>query len=216
MSKKNQSKHRLDHNAFIVTPGKKIRLKDFDTAYTAGIKDKKQGREVLLEDVSDLAKAQSLLWANAKNSLLIVLQAMDAAGKDGAIKHVMSGVNPQGVDVYSFKAPTTEELLHHFLWRPMVKVPARSRIAIFNRSYYEEVLVVRVHPEFLEKQYLPSRERNASGCLKDLWGIRYEKINQFEEVTAHNDVTIIKFFLNVSKEEQRERFVERLNNAEKN
>ncbi|MBJ42584.1 MAG: hypothetical protein CMJ80_04720 [Planctomycetaceae bacterium] len=206
----------MDHNAFIVTPGKKIRLKDFDTAYTAGIKDKKQGREVLLEDVSDLAKAQSLLWANAKNSLLIVLQAMDAAGKDGAIKHVMSGVNPQGVDVYSFKAPTTEELLHHFLWRPMVKVPARGRIAIFNRSYYEEVLVVRVHPEFLEKQYLPSRERNASGCLKDLWGIRYEKINQFEEVTAHNDVTIIKFFLNVSKEEQRERFVERLNNAEKN
>ncbi len=219
MAKNKQKKqsgktHKLNHQPFLVEPGQTIRLSDFDPGFTAGIKSKKDAREALLEDVTDLAQAQSLLWANAQRSVLIIFQAMDAAGKDGAIKHVMSGVNPQGVDVHSFKAPNDEDLLHQFLWRPMRKLPARGRIAIFNRSYYEEVLIVRVHPEFLEKQFLPSRV--ADQPLDQLWKVRYEDINRFEEIVAGNDVTLIKFFLNVSAEEQRERFIERLNNPEKN
>jgi PPK2 family polyphosphate:nucleotide phosphotransferase len=209
-----EKKHKLDHAPFLVSADKSIRLSDFDTAYTAGLKSKKEGREALLEDITDLAEAQTLLWANAQHSVLIILQAMDAAGKDGAIKHVMSGVNPQGVEVHAFKAPNDEELLHNFLWRPMRKMPARGRIVIFNRSYYEEVLVVRVHPKFLEKQFIPSRV--ADKPLEELWRIRYADINHFEQIANDNDVTVIKLFLNVSKEEQRERFLERLNNPEKN
>lgn len=206
--------HRFDHRPFLVPPGRKVRLEDYDPGYTAGIKDKEEGKAVLAEDVGALAEAQSLLWANGSRSVLVIFQALDAAGKDGAIKHVMSGVNPQGVDVFSFKAPNEEERSHHFLWRPMRKVPARGRIAIFNRSYYEEVLVVRVHPEFLESQFLPSRV--AGKPLAKLWRSRYDDINKFEEILADSDVTVIKFFLNVSKEEQRVRFLERLNNPEKN
>ena len=205
--------HKLDHSSMLVSPGERVKLTDFDPRYSAGLKNKREGRDALLEDVTDLAAAQSLLWANAQHSVLIVLQALDAAGKDGAIKHVMSGVNPQGVDVHSFKAPNDEDLLHHFLWRPMRKIPARGRIAIFNRSYYEEVLIVRVHPEFLDPQFLPTRVEGKP--LKDLWKARYSEINQFESMLCDNDVTVIKFFLNVSKEEQRERFLERLNNPEK-
>ena len=149
------SHHRLDHKPFVVPPGQTVRLQDFDPGYTAGFKNKEEAREALSEDVSGLAAAQDVLWASKEHALIILFQALDAAGKDGTIKHVMSGVNPQGVYVRSFKAPTPEELLHHYLWRPARALPARGEIAIFNRSYYEEVLVVRVHPEFLAGQWLP-------------------------------------------------------------
>lgn len=206
-------RHRLDHKEFLVPPGKKIRLKDYDPAYTGGFKDKDEAHQALIEDVSELAAAQDLLWASKEYSLIIIFQALDAAGKDSTIKHVMSGVNPQGVDVYSFKAPTDEERLHHFLWRPSQKIPAHGRIAIFNRSYYEEVLVVRVHPEWLEKQWLPREQRKMK--LSQLWKARYAEILNWEQSTSHSDIRIIKFFLNVSKEEQAERFVERMNNPAK-
>ena len=211
--RKKEIAHKLDHSRFLVDPGQPMRLADCDPAYTAEFISKKQARESLLEDVSELAEAQYLLWANSQHAVLIILQALDAAGKDGAIRHVMSGVNPQGVEVHAFKAPNDEERLHHFLWRPMRKIPARGRIAVFNRSYYEEVLVVRVHPTFLDKQFLPSRVHEQP--LDELWRARYRDINEFEQTMISNDVTIIKFFLNVSKDEQRERFLERLDNPEK-
>lgn len=202
-------RHHFDHGDFRVEPGSKFKLADCDPAFTEGLKDKKAGREALLEDVSLLRDSQELLWADGTRAVLIIFQALDAAGKDGSIKHVMSGVNPQGVDVFAFKAPDDEELKHHFLWRPMQKLPARGRIAIFNRSYYEEVLVVRVHPEFLDKQVLPSRLEGKP--LDKLWKSRFEEINTFEKHLVDNDITVIKIFLNVSKEEQRERFLDRLN-----
>jgi PPK2 family polyphosphate:nucleotide phosphotransferase len=208
-----QQPHRLDHSPFLVKPGKKVRLKDHSPSYSAGFKDKAEAKAALLEDVSGLIEAQNLLWASKEYALIIIFQALDAAGKDSTIKHVMSGVNPQGVEVHSFKAPTEEELLHHFLWRPMRVTPARGRIAIFNRSYYEEVLVVRVHPEFLEKQRIP-REQLGQG-LKQLWKGRYQDINAFERTLTYNNVRILKFFLNFSKKEQRKRFLERLANPEK-
>ncbi len=205
--------HRLDHDPFLVPHGKKVRLKDHDPGYTAGFKDKAEAKAALLEDVSGLAAAQELLWASKEYSVIILLQALDAAGKDGTIKHVMSGVNPQGVEVHSFKAPTDDERLHHFLWRPMRAVPARDRIAIFNRSYYEEVLVVRVHPELLEKQWLPHDLRGKNG--KKLWESRYDDINAYERTAERNNVCLIKLFLNVSRAEQRKRFLERLHTPEK-
>lgn len=206
--------HRLDHTPFLVPPGKKIQLKDFDPEYTAGFKNKEEARESLLEDVSGLVAAQDVLWAAKEHSIIIVFQALDAAGKDGTLKHVMSGVNPQGVYVRSFKGPSDDELLHHYLWRPARALPARGEIAIFNRSYYEEVLVVRVHPEFLAKQWLPPELRKDH---KALWKTRYAEMNRFESVLKHeSNTTVLKFFLNVSKGEQRKRFLERLDNPEKN
>lgn len=207
------TRHRLDHDAFCISPGTTVRLEDHDAKYTAGFPGKKAAREALLEDVSHLAEMQRLLWASAERGVLIIFQAMDAAGKDGAIRHVMSGINPQGVDVYSFKAPSDEERLRHFLWRPAKVMPARGRIAIFNRSYYEEVLVVRVHPRWLNDQYIPKEFRN--GNLESLWSHRFDEINAFERLMVENGVVILKFFLNVSRAEQRERFLERLNNPEK-
>jgi PPK2 family polyphosphate:nucleotide phosphotransferase len=205
--------HHLDHTPFLVPPDKKFRLNDHDPDYTAGFKNKEEARDALLEDVTGLAEAQDVLWAAKQVSLVIIFQALDAAGKDGTIKHVMSGVNPQGVSVYSFKAPTDEERLHHFLWRPMRVLPARGEIAIFNRSYYEEVLVVRVHPEFLDGQWIPPELRKDH---MKLWQSRYSDINEFEEICRRNHTTVLKFFLNVSKKEQRKRFLERLDNPEKN
>lgn len=202
-------KHVFDPGMFAVSPGKKFDLSKCDPGDTGGLKDKKAGRKALGNDISDLADAQELLWANGSRSVLVIFQALDAAGKDGSIKHVMSGVNPQGVDVSAFKAPNSEELKHHFLWRPIQKLPARGRIAIFNRSYYEEVLVVRVHPEFLDSQVMPSRLKGKT--LDKIWTSRFEEINRFEKHLVENDITVIKFFLNVSKEEQRERFLDRLN-----
>jgi PPK2 family polyphosphate:nucleotide phosphotransferase len=206
-------KHHLDPAPFLVPPGGKIKLADYDPGYTAGFANKKEAEAALLEDVSELIEAQDLLWASGQYGVLIIFQALDAAGKDGTIKHVMSGVNPQGVSVYSFKAPSEEERKHHFLWRPMQKLPAKGRIAIFNRSYYEEVLVVRVHPEFLDAQWMPRSLHRAS--RKKIWQARYEDINEFEQMLAESDNLILKFFLNVSKEEQRQRFLARLNDPEK-
>lgn len=206
-------KRHLDHRPFLVQPGKRFRLKDHDPGATGQFGGKAKARKALGEDISTLAAAQELLWASAERSVVVILQALDAAGKDGTIKHVMSGVNPQGVDVTSFKAPSDEEKRRHFLWRPTKALPGRGRIAIFNRSYYEEVLVVRVHPEWLEDQYIPPELRKNGN--KRLWRARFEQINQFERTLAENGVCLIKFFLNVSKEEQKERFLERLNNPEK-
>jgi PPK2 family polyphosphate:nucleotide phosphotransferase len=205
--------HRLDHAPFLVPPGKKIKLADYDPAYTAGFANKKEAKEALLEDVTELSAAQELLWASGQFAVLVIFQALDAAGKDGTIKHVMSGVNPQGVEVTSFRAPTDEERQHHFLMRPMRKLPAHGRIAIFNRSYYEEVLVVRVHPDFLYNQWRPQRGHNAS--LDEVWRTRYQEINEFEAMVSRADTLILKFFLNVSKEEQRRRFLDRLNDPAK-
>jgi PPK2 family polyphosphate:nucleotide phosphotransferase len=206
--------HRLDSEPFLVPPGKRIRLKDYDPAYTAGIKNKAAAKDALLADVSELAKKQDVFWASKEYALVIILQALDAAGKDSTIEHVMSGVNPQGVNVFSFRAPTDEERLHHFLWRPTRFLPPAGMISIFNRSYYEEVLVVRVHPEFLESQRL------AAGALKKgvdhLWQSRYDEINAFEKTLVKENTLVLKFFLNVSRREQRERFLARLENPAKN
>ncbi|MCA8998633.1 MAG: polyphosphate kinase 2 family protein [Planctomycetaceae bacterium] len=206
-------RHRIDHEPFRIAPGTRVRLSDHDPRNTGDVKSKKEARKALLEDVSHLYEMQELLWASADRGVLILFQALDAAGKDGAIKHVMSGVNPQGVDVYAFKAPTDEERLRHFLWRPAKVMPARGRISIFNRSYYEEVLVVRVHPEWLEHQFISEEFRGKN--LEELWRHRFAEINAFEKLMTDNGITIIKFFLNVSKDEQRERFLERIDNPEK-
>jgi PPK2 family polyphosphate:nucleotide phosphotransferase len=203
----------LDHKPFRVRPGRTVKLKDYDPGYTGPFQDKTAAKQALIEDVTALANAQRLLWASAQNSVIIIFQALDAAGKDGTIRHVMSGVNPQGVSVHSFKAPNEEEQRHYFLWRPMKALPGRGRIAIFNRSYYEEVLVVRVHPEFLEQQYIRPELRQRG--YRDLWPERFRAINQFEKTLADNGACIIKFFLHVSKKEQKKRFLERLTNPEK-
>jgi PPK2 family polyphosphate:nucleotide phosphotransferase len=172
---------------------------------------KERARQILDQNLADLAEAQNLLYADDRYAVLIVLQAMDAAGKDGTIKHVMSGVNPQGCQVFSFKKPSAEDLDHNFLWRYMRCLPERGRIGIFNRSYYEDVLVVKVHPEMLAAQRLPSGEPD-----KKFWRQRYQDINAFERHLARNGTVILKFFLNVSKDEQKRRFLERLDRPEKN
>jgi PPK2 family polyphosphate:nucleotide phosphotransferase len=207
-------KHRFDPDLFVVPPGRKFRLEDHDPAYTGALKNKTQAQDALVEDVSALAAAQELLWASAQYSVLIIFQGLDAAGKDGTIEHVMSGVNPQGCSVCSFKAPTDEERLHHFLWRPGRYLPARGRIAVFNRSYYEEVLVVRVHPEWLAQQWLPEEQRKEKNLAR-IWATRYDEINNFEGVLTRGGNCIIKFFLHVSRAEQRKRFLERLTNPDK-
>jgi len=205
---------------FRVPPGNKFRLKDHNPGWkqTAEFEDlgkdalKERARKALDQNLTDLAEAQGLLYADDRYSLLIVLQAMDAAGKDGTIKHVMSGVNPQGCQVSSFKKPSAEELDHNFLWRYSRALPERGRIGIFNRSYYEDVLVVKVHPELLGRQ-LP-REKDRGG--KKFWEERYEDINAFEQHLVRNGTVILKFFLNVSKDEQKKRFLDRLERPEKN
>ncbi len=196
---------------FRVTNGKRFRLRDYDPGDTRGVASKEDAQEYLKRGVELLAGMQDKLYAQDQWGVLLIFQAMDAAGKDGAIKHVMSGVNPQGCQVFSFKAPTTEELDHDFLWRTSKSLPERGRIGIFNRSYYEEVLVVRVHPQILEKQKLPR-----SRATKRIWDERYEDIRAFERYLARQGFVILKFFLNVSKKAQEERFLERLERPEKN
>ncbi|HEX5068053.1 MAG TPA: polyphosphate kinase 2 family protein [Myxococcota bacterium] len=198
---------------FRVTSGKGFRLKDIDPADTLGIESdrKDEAKEVLELGVEWLASEQDRLYAQDRWSLLLIFQAMDAAGKDGTIKHVMSGVNPQGCQVYSFKQPSAEDLDHDFLWRTSKCLPERGRIGIFNRSYYEEVLVVRVHEELLQRQKLP-REL----VTKDIFDERLADIAAFERYLAHNGTVILKFFLHVSKQEQKKRFLERLDTPEKN
>lgn len=203
---------------FRVPAGKKVRLKDHNSGWkqTEEFKDfgkdalKDRAKKVLEQNLIDLAEAQSLLYADHRHAVLIVLQAMDAAGKDGTIKHVMSGVNPQGCQVFSFKKPSAEDLDHNFLWRCMKSLPERGRIGIFNRSYYEDVLVVKVHPEWIGRQ-LPHEKVG-----KKFWEERYEDINAFERHLVRNGTVVLKFFLNVSKDEQKRRFLERLDRPEKN
>jgi PPK2 family polyphosphate:nucleotide phosphotransferase len=201
---------------FLVRPGKRVRLKDFDPGWAGSEKVSKSRRkeeatELLSQDVSELAIAQEKLYAANSWSVLAIFQAMDAAGKDSTIKHVMSGVNPQGVQVSSFKQPSEEELDHDFLWRCAKALPERGRIGIFNRSYYEEVLVVKVHPEYVTRQRLPG----ADPQKKRFWQERYESINNFERHLTQNGTAIVKFFLYVSKEKQRERFLERIDDPAK-
>jgi PPK2 family polyphosphate:nucleotide phosphotransferase len=196
-----------------VDDGRKFRLKDIDPGDTGGLKseDKPRAKEALAIGVGSLAALQDKLYAQDRWSVLLIFQAMDAAGKDGAIKHVMSGINPQGCQVYSFKAPSSEDLDHDFLWRCMKALPERGRIGIFNRSYYEETLVVRVHPEILSGQKVPDRL-----VTKKIWKERFEDIRNVESYLSRNGVLILKFFLHVSKEEQKRRFMERLDNPDKN
>ena len=196
-----------------VESGKHFRLKDYDPADTHGLdsESKDEAQKLLADGVEKLSELQDVLAAQDRWGLLIILQAMDAAGKDGTIKHVMSGVNPQGVDVTSFKVPTAEEMSHGYLWRTSQHAPARGRIGIFNRSYYEEVLVVRVHPEVLANEKLPK-----ALVTKDIWEERYEDISNFERYVTRNGIAVVKFFLNVSKKEQKRRFLERLETPDKN
>jgi PPK2 family polyphosphate:nucleotide phosphotransferase len=196
---------------YCITDGKRFRLKDFDPADTNGMKSKKAAQTMLENSCLILAEMQEKLYAQDVWALLLIFQGMDAAGKDGAIKHVMSGINPQGCDVHAFKAPTPEELDHDFLWRAHKVIPSRGKIGIFNRSYYEEVLVVRVHPQLLKAEKLPEEL-----ITKHIWDDRYEDINAFEKFLARNGVVIRKFFLHISKEEQRKRFLERLEDSKKN
>jgi PPK2 family polyphosphate:nucleotide phosphotransferase len=198
--------------SYRVATGKKFRLGRVNPADTGGFDlSKKDAQAMLAEGIEKLADLQTRLYAQDCFSLLIVLQAMDAAGKDSTIKHVMSGVNPQGCQVTSFKVPSTQELDHDFLWRCVRELPERGRIGIFNRSHYEEVLVVRVHPEFLAAQHLPP-----SLVGKDIWKDRYQSINDFERHLSENGTRVVKFYLHVSREEQRKRFLERLDKPEKN
>jgi PPK2 family polyphosphate:nucleotide phosphotransferase len=196
-----------------VSDGKKFRLKDIDPGDTGNLSDeqKPEAKEALAVGVETLAELQERLYAQDRWAVLLIFQAMDAAGKDGAIKHVMSGVNPQGCQVYSFKSPSPEELDHDYLWRCLKSLPNRGNIGIFNRSYYEEVLVVRVHPEYLQGQKLPP-----SLVTKSIWEDRYEDIANVERYLSRNGVVIRKFFLHVSKKEQKKRFLARIDDPEKN
>lgn len=198
---------------YCVSDGQKFRLKDFDPQDIGDLKseDKPRAKEALVTGVEALSELQQRLYAHDKWAVLLIFQAMDAAGKDGAIRHVMSGVNPQGCQVYSFKSPSSEELDHDYLWRSMKALPERGRIGIFNRSYYEEVLVVKVHPENLDRQKIPKRLIG-----KSIWDDRYKDIRRFEHYLSRNGVLIRKFFLHVSKNEQKKRFLERLEKPEKN
>jgi PPK2 family polyphosphate:nucleotide phosphotransferase len=196
-----------------IEDGKHFRLKDYDPADTHGLgyELKPQAKQLLAEGVKELSRLQSILAAQDGWGLLLILQAMDAAGKDGTIKHVMSGVNPQGVDVWSFKAPTDDELRHDYLWRTTQRLPKRGQMGIFNRSYYEEVLVVRVHPKILQNEKLPK-----TLITKHIWQERFEDINCFERYVTRNGIAVVKFFLHLSKKEQKRRFLERLDTPDKN
>jgi PPK2 family polyphosphate:nucleotide phosphotransferase len=203
---------------FCVRPDGKFRLTDHDPSWNdiqriRGVRKEEaedKAQLFLKRNLQELAAAQELLWASDSYSILVILQAMDAAGKDGIIEHVMSGMNPQGCQVYSFKRPSDEELDHTFLWRCMKALPERGRIGIFNRSYYEEVLVVRVHPDFLARQKLPAGKRDQT-----FWNDRFDDINSFEKHLVRNGTVIVKFFLHISKKEQKERFLARLEDPHK-
>jgi len=197
--------------SFRVDSGKHFRLKDFDPAFTGHWHSREHAERALLESIARMAELQDKLYAQDRWAVLLIFQAMDAAGKDGVIKHVMSGVNPQGCQVFSFKSPSDLELQHDFLWRTTRSLPERGHIGIFNRSYYEEVLVVRVHPEILQSQKTPE-----SLIRKNIWEERFEDIRSFERHMARSGTVVRKFFLNVSKKEQKRRFLARLEEPEKN
>lgn len=199
-------------NLYKVTDGKKFKLSEYDPGDTYGLDiNKNEAKERLEQDIKSLSELQEKLYAQDRWSVLLIFQAMDAAGKDSAIEHVMKGINPQGCQVHSFKAPTAIELDHDYMWRTSCALPERGRIGVFNRSYYEEVLVVRVRPEILEKQRLPK-----GLVTKNIWEERYEDIRSFERYLARNGTLVLKFFLHVSKEEQKKRFLDRIDEPEKN
>ncbi|WP_066381717.1 MULTISPECIES: polyphosphate kinase 2 family protein [unclassified Anabaena] len=201
----------MKHDDFIFPAGSKVSLlKHYDPAYHDAYHDKAEAVKKLQANIEKLAEYQDVLYAQNTYALLIIFQAMDAAGKDSTIKHVMSGVNPQGFQVFSFKSPSAEELDHDYLWRTMKSLPERGRIGIFNRSYYEEVLVVRVHPEILLNQQLPHHPKG-----NQIWKQRFHEINNFEKYLVHNGIIVLKFFLNVSKSEQKKRFLQRIESPEK-
>jgi PPK2 family polyphosphate:nucleotide phosphotransferase len=216
-------KKNVDYNKFFkyieklrVDPNRKVSLKkDFATDFDKSIASKLDAEEALVTGIKKLSEMQDKLYAHNQYSVLIVLQAMDAAGKDGAIKHVMSGLNPQGVKVTSFKNPSSLELDHNYLWRHYIELPARGEIGIFNRSHYENVLVTKVHPEYILKENIPGLN-SLKDINKDFWKQRYRQINQFEKTLTENGTVIIKFFLHVSKDEQKKRFLERIDNPAKN
>jgi PPK2 family polyphosphate:nucleotide phosphotransferase len=198
--------------SLIVQPGTPVSLKNYDPAWTGHIREKEVARRLLRQGIQDLTEHQRRLYAHNSVALLIIFQAMDAAGKDSTIRHVMSGVNPQGCQVYSFKQPSAEERDHGYLWRSMKALPEKGRIGIHNRSYYEEVLVVRVHPELLMAQRLPETIRESKG----IWRQRFDQINGFEKYLVANGVVVLKFYLNVSRREQKKRFLERIDRPDKN
>jgi PPK2 family polyphosphate:nucleotide phosphotransferase len=199
----------MNAKKLLVPPGKKIDLADYDPADTDGFLDKKAAKDKLAANIERLAEYQNILYAHNKYAVLIIFQAMDAAGKDSTIKHVMSGVNPQGFQVFSFQSPSHEELEHDYLWRIHKSLPERGRIGIFNRSHYEETLVPRVHPELLLAQNLPNLNP------KKIWHQRFAEINDFERYLTNNGTIIIKFFLHLSKAEQKQRFLERIETPSK-
>src|SRR5260370_10874148 len=200
----------MNQNHFLIKPGTKTKLADFDPSYTAKFKSREEATTKLEKDIERSRKYQDILYVQNNYSLVVIFQAIDAAGKDSAIKHVMSGVNPQGTQVISFKAPSAGELDHDYLWRCNKALPERGRIGIFNRSYYEEVLIVRVHTEILDAEQLPQE------CLKGIWKTRFEQINSFERYLIQNGTHVLKFYLNVSKSEQKRRFLARIERPEKN
>jgi PPK2 family polyphosphate:nucleotide phosphotransferase len=202
----------MKYERFRIPAGKKLNLSRHPTDFTGDYRDKVQAKADLAQNVERLAELQDVLYAQNKYSLLIVLQAMDTAGKDGVIKHVMSGINPQGVQVASFKQPSFEELEHDYLWRIATRLPERGKIGVFNRSHYEDVLVVRVHPEILQSQPLPDEIKND----KNIWKKRFGQIRNFEKHLVENGTHILKFFLHLSKEEQKKQFLERIDEPEKN
>jgi PPK2 family polyphosphate:nucleotide phosphotransferase len=203
---------KLKSKDFLVTPGEHVKLSDWPTKTKPICKSKKRYKALLEEHVKRLSELQRLHYASGRYALLLIFQGMDASGKDGAVRHVMSGVNPQGCEVFSFKQPSAEELEHDFLWRTECRLPERGRIGIFNRSYYEEVLVVRVHPEILAKQRLSEELHDAN----TLWEDRYRSIVDLERHLFHNSTRTIKIFLHLSHEEQRKRFLERIDEPDKN
>ncbi|GAB4124496.1 MAG: polyphosphate kinase 2 family protein [Raineya sp.] len=205
----------IDVKKFLVPEGKKISLKDYSTKYEGTELDKKEAEKLLEEGRKQLALIQDKLYAHNQYSILIILQAMDAAGKDGAVKHIMSGLNPLGVKVHSFKAPTADELDHDYFWRHMKALPPRGEIGIHNRSHYENVLVTKVHPEFILNENIPGID-STDKIDEKFWQMRYEQIRNFEKNLTENGMIILKFFLHVSKEEQKKRFLERIEDKSKN
>ena len=205
----------INYDKILAPSHTKISLKDYATDYTGELKDKKEGKALQKKNIEHLKDLQEMLYAHDHYSLLLIFQAMDAAGKDSTIEHVMSGVNPQGCQVYSFKKPSDNELEHDFLWRTYRALPERGRIGIFNRSYYEEVLVTRVHPKYIVGQRIPGIH-SVSDIDEAFWESRYRSINEMERHLGANGTVILKFFLNVSKEEQKNRFLRRINRPEKN
>ncbi len=212
---KSSDNHLKEDKRFFVKPGSEVNLKDYDTDYTGGFKSKEDAGEKLQADIASLTELQDKLYSSCSHSLLIVFQAMDAAGKDSTIKHVMSGVNPQGCDVSSYKQPNPVELSHDYLWRIHRNTPVKGKIEIFNRSHYEEVLVTRVHPEIILKQNIPGIS-SVNDISEDFWKKRYKNICDFEKMLYDSGTIIIKFFLHVSKKEQKKRFMARIDKKQKN